>query len=346
MKIGKELDYLIKKEKRKDAVERILKVYNALLYKKGNKNGYFTCPSAYLEKVNSRYYKVLTSFIESGIIEFYSTKDKEVGDLFEFTFKKKKYYNTEKGICMKYRFLIDINEGYEYDFKVDLSSIYNNEKWFSITKKSLLELGFKPEELYIKRDSFSRRLHTNITGLIPVYQSYRNLLCGGEYYTIDSKTSQPRLLWIIMNEIGLQDNNLNYIFNNDLDFYEYIQERIPALNNDRRLSKELFTSWVNGTGYLDVDKSVIRDIFPVVNTFLRNYKTTSYKDVCAMLQYRESQIFIDNLLNNVPVDFCLSMHDSLIVKKEDVDKVLQYCMEKEPNLRFEKEEIKIKKINE
>ena len=35
MIIPKEIDYLLKKEKRKDAQERILKVYAALLYKKG-----------------------------------------------------------------------------------------------------------------------------------------------------------------------------------------------------------------------------------------------------------------------------------------------------------------------
>ena len=37
MIIPKQLDYILKLQKRKDAEERIIKVYEALLYKKSNK---------------------------------------------------------------------------------------------------------------------------------------------------------------------------------------------------------------------------------------------------------------------------------------------------------------------
>jgi hypothetical protein len=209
------------------------------------------------------------------------------------------------------------------------------------TRYSLLQLGFQPDELLIKRDNFSRRLHTNITGFIPEARTYKELMCGGDYYVVDSKTSQPRLLWLTLTETGLQDEKLNDIFNNGLDFYDYIIQRIPALI-DRDDAKELFTSWINGTGYLDADKSSIRDIFPVANMFLRKYKTASYKDACRLLQYKEATIFIDDLLNNVPVDFCLSVHDSLLIRKEDAEKVLEYCKLKRPELVFTIEEIKNK----
>ena len=78
-----------------------------------------------------------------------------------------------------------------------------------------------------------------------------------------------------------QDDKLNEIFDNGLDFYDYIIARIPALT-DRDDAKELFTSWINGTGYLDVDKTSIRDIFSTANTFLRKYKTNNYKNVCVL----------------------------------------------------------------
>jgi hypothetical protein len=51
---------------------------------------------------------------------------------------------------------------------------------------------------------------------------------------------------------------------------------------------------------------------------------------------------IDDLLNNVPVDFCLTVHDSLLVKKEDSDKVLEWCIKQRPDIRFTKEMIKRK----
>ncbi|MEW5675510.1 hypothetical protein ABGT15_04290 [Flavobacterium enshiense] len=341
MKIGKELDYLLTLQKRKDAKERILKVYNALVYKKGNTKGYFNCPSAYLEKVNSRYYKVVNLLLEHKIIDFKSV-NYDTTDLFNQ--RRKKFYDTEKGICMKYKFLIDVEEGYEYDLQTDYTTIYENEIWYSKTKKSLLDLGFPLENIRIKRDNFSRRLHTNITQHIEDFGSYRKLLEGGDYFLIDGKTTQPRLLWLHLQEIGLQDEKLNFIFENGLDFYQYILDRIPVLENDRDEAKDLFITWINGTGYIDGEKKIIRDIFPIANTFLKHYKTSDYKNICRLLQYKEAKIFIDDLLNNCPVEFCLSIHDALVVKKEDKDLMLNWCKERRPEIIFTLEEVKRKKL--
>lgn len=306
--------------------------------RKAEQKGYFNCPSAYLLKSSPRYNKVIDLLLEHKIIDFQSFNfdDKDL-----FNQRRKKYYNTENGSCVRYKFLIDIEDGYDYDLTIDFSSLYDKEKWYMKTRYSLLQLGFQPDELLIKRDNFSRRLHTNITGFIPEARTYKELMSGGDYYVIDSKTSQPRLLWLTLTETGLQDEKLNDIFNNGLDFYDYIIQRIPALI-DRDDAKELFTSWINGTGYLDAEKSSIRNIFPVANMFLRKYKTASYKDACRLLQYKEATIFIDDLLNNVPVDFCLSVHDSLLVKKEDAEKVLEYCKLNRPELLFTIDEIKNK----
>lgn len=340
MIIPKELNLLLQKQKDKRVLKRILKVYSALLYKKGKKKGFFDCPSAYLKKVNGQYNKVMPLLLEYGIIEYKSiNKDFKYNDIFSSEVYDKKFYTPTQS--MKYKFIIDTENGFELDFELDYKNLYDNELWYSKTRKSLLEIGFPNEKIRIKRDNFSRRLHTNITTNIEIYGSYKNLLDGGDYYTIDSKTSQPRLLWLHLNEIGFQDERLNYIFDNDLDFYEYILERIPALN-DRDDAKELFASWLNGTGYIDQEKIMIKDIFPIANNFIRTYKTNSYKNICRLLQFKEANIFIDDLLNNVPVDFCLSVHDSLIVKKKDSQSVLKWCQERQPELRFELEEIKNK----
>lgn len=342
MIIPKELDFIIKKQNDKRIVNRILKVYEGLLYKKGINKTWFDAPSSYLKKINGQYNKVMPLLIEYGIIEYKTSgKDYKWKDLFTSDpYDKKSYFPTQS---MKYRFLIDVEDGYKYDIEVP-QNLYDSEKWYIKTSYSLMQLGFAPDELIIKRDNFSRRLHTNITGTVEGAISYRNLLDGGDYFAIDSKTSQPRLLWLIMKEAGLNDYNLNKIFENDLDFYEYIIGRIPAINNgtkkeNRVEAKELFSSWVNGTGYLDEEKVAIRDIFKVANIFIRNYKTTSYKNICRLLQGKEASIFIDDLLNNVPVKFCLSVHDSLIVKKEDVEVVLKYCKTNRPELIFNVEEI-------
>lgn len=342
MKVGKELDYVLTLQKRKDTRVRILKVYNALLFKKRNNNGYFNCPSSYLKKVSGQYNKVTKLLLEHKIIDF---KSVNIDDKDLFNQRRKKFYDTDKGICMQYKFLINVEEGYEYDLNIDYSTLYDKEIWYSKTKKSLLDIGFPIESIRIKRDNFSRRLHTNITNHIEGYGSYKNLLQGGDYFLIDGKTTQPRLLWLHLKEIGLQDEKLNYIFENGLDFYQYIIQRIPALD-DRDDAKELFTTWINGTGYIDSEKKIIRDIFPTANTFLKHYKTSDYKNICRLLQYKEANIFIDDLLNNCPVEFCLSIHDALLVRKEDKDLMLQWCKERRHELIFTIEEVKQSKIFE
>ncbi len=341
MKIPQELDYILKLQKRKDARERIIKVYEALIYKKGNQKEWFDCPSKYLQKVHSKYNLVIPLLLQYKIIEYKSLNNEvHYEDLFNSTIKRKKFYYPSQSI--KYRFLIDIEQGYEYNINIK-TNLYDEEKWFIKTKFSLNQIGF--ENLTIKRDTFSRRLHTNITSSIDGHSSYKDILGDSIYWSVDSKTSHPRLLWLHLKEIGLEDKLLNYIFENELDFYNFIIEKIPALKNkdkdiERKNAKDLFASWINGTGYLELDKVAIRNIFPVANTFIRNYKTDSYKNICRLLQYKEANIFIDDLLNNCPVEFCLTVHDSLIVKEQDKYIVEEYCKTKYPQLRFKLEKIK------
>lgn len=362
MIITKELDYLLSLQKRKDTKIRIKKVYEALLFKRGNSKGYFSCPSAYLKKVSGQYNKVINLLVEYKIIEFQSFNYDE-SDIFNI--RRKKYYSTEKGVCIRYKFLIDTNEGYEDDLDIDLSGLYKNEKWYCKTRYSLLQLGFDIKDLNIKRDNFSRRLHTNITGNMGDGMSYKDLLSGGDYWVIDAKTFHPRLLWIILGEREQDDKNLSYIFENNLDFYDYILEKLPSLTRlhrdmidsllkdknyiydevsnkkiERQIAKEAFMSWINGTGYTEEDVRPITKLFPIANNYIRGYKSLHYKEMCRLLQRRETNIFIDDLLNNVPVDFCLSIHDSLVVKKSDVDIVYNFCKEKYPDIVFVKEEIK------
>lgn len=335
MIIPKELDYLLSQQKRKDAKERIKRVYEALLYKKGKSNGYFQCPSKYLEKVSPRYYKVMKLLYEHGILQYQSYNEESI-DL--FTQRRKKYYNTENGTCMKYKFLIDTQTGREEESQSRFDELYDTESWYMKTRLSLLQLNFAPDEIRIKRDNFGRRLHTNITGNIGDGNSYKDLLSGGDYWTIDAKTCQPRLLWLHLKEIGFQDERLNEVFENGHDFYEYIMDRIPSIE-DREDAKEVFVSWINGTGYLNEDKVIIRDIFSTANIFARRYKKEDYKNICRLLQYKEANIFIDSLLNEIPLDFALTVHDCIIVKKEDVAFALEYCKQKHPELIYEAKEI-------
>lgn len=65
---------------------------------------------------------------------------------------------------------------------------------------------------------------------------------------------------------------------------------------------------------------------PNVIEFMDDYKKKhGYKNFSIELQKRESNIFIDNLLYNIKANgfFCITKHDSLIVRKSNLEEILQ-----------------------
>ncbi len=65
---------------------------------------------------------------------------------------------------------------------------------------------------------------------------------------------------------------------------------------------------------------------PNVVDFMDDYKKKhGYKNFSIELQKREANIFIDNLLYNIKANgfFCITKHDSLIVRKSNLEEILQ-----------------------
>lgn len=304
-----------------------IKIYAALYMKSHlkNSNGYFPVSSEYLQSINKRYINILNYFIDNKVIDFYKKPYQDENDIFNTIYRKS--YNKELGICAKYKFLINIENGDEINVDM-ITNKYN--RWYEIIENSLIESGL---EVKITRDSFGRRVHHS--GI----RNYKTDFIG--YYTIDSISSQPRLLYNYLKEKGIVDNNFNEIFEKEQDFYLETANKLnfDGSKEDKRLqSKDLFMYWINGNGY--VPKFEIHTLYPIVSSFLKKQKSGNYKNAGSLLQRMESKIWIDDLLNNIPSNFALPVHDSVIVKEQDVDRVLQYCISKYPNLRFKKEIIK------
>jgi hypothetical protein len=138
-----------------------------------------------------------------------------------------------------------------------------------------------------------------------------------------------------MKQKGFYDRNYFSIFESDEDFYYTLIEKLNL--QDREAGKELFNLWTMGNGY--VPEVEIYKLFPVASSFLRTLKTRSYKDASAYLQRQEARIWIDDLLENLPVSFALPIHDAFIVRSKDVNKVLRYCKDKHPELRYKIEQL-------
>lgn len=323
VKIPKEVkDVINQMSSNKTVKNNAIKIYAALYIKSHLKNsqGYFPVSSEYLKSINLRYYNIMDYFVKNNIIDFYKKAYQDDNDIFNTIYRKS--YNKEKGICAKYKFLINTEIGDELNVDM-VTNKYN--RWYEIIENSLIESGF---EVKISRDSFGRRVHHS------AIRNYKEDFKG--YYTIDSICSQPRLLYIYLKQKGIVDESYNNIFDNDLDFYGEVAYKLRL--ESRQDAKDLFMFWLNGNGY--VPNYGIHNLFPVASSFLKSIKKGNYKNSGSLLQRIESKIWIDDILNNIPCDFALPVHDSVIVKEKDVEKVLQYCQSKYTELRFKKEIIK------
>lgn len=307
----------------KTAQKSAYKIYGAL-YKNSirkNSSGYFAMPSSYLESINKRYNLIISHFIDFGIIKYYE-RPTQGPDIFTTIYKK--YYNRSLNICMKYKFLIDITQGETIEMDMDNP---NNKRWYNITYKTLEALGY--ENIKISRDSHGRRVHHQA-----IY-NYKEDLHNKGLSVIDAKCSQPRLLYLIMKERGIIDIEYNNIFDNGLDFYGMVVEKLEL--KDRQEAKDLFMFWINSSGY--VTNFNIHKLFPRTSQFIKSLKNKSHKDSSAFLQREEAKIWIDDLLENIPTEFALSIHDSLIVRDKDLNIVLTYCKNKYPQIEFDIKEL-------
>jgi hypothetical protein len=299
-----------------------LKIYGALylMSKRQNKFGYFPVPSEYLKSINLRYFKIMDYFEEVGLIKAYTRPVQDEKDIFNVV--NKKYYDVNKGICMKYKFLISTN-GETIDIDLKTNKYF---RWYQIIQDSLIEFGF--EDIKITRDVFGRRVHHS------AIREYKNDFKG--YWTIDAISSQPRLLYLDMKEKGIIDEEYFKIFENEKDFYNEIVSKLNL--EDRAKAKELFMFWVNGNGY--VPNFNVHVLFPKASKFIKDYKSGDYKNMASHLQRIESKIWIDDILNNIPCEWALPVHDSVILKEEDVDNVYNWISSKYPEIKFKKEIIK------
>ena len=292
-----------------------LDIWAALYVKSKYKNGdgYFPVPSSYLREVNNRYNRIIKVFIEKGFIDYYKRIETGV-----FTQKEVKYYSTYKHICMKYRFLIDIedSEKVEVDFKSKV-----RKRWYDVIKSSLIERGYVPK---ISRDGFGLRVHHS------AIKTYKKDFKDCGFAVIDAKSSHPTLLWLMMCDEGIFDEKYMSIFEGKKDFYTYLQVSLGL--KSRQEAKDLFMFWTNGEGYVPEYK--IHLLFPEASKYIRSKKVNGYKDMNSYLQRVESKMWIDDIMENLPVEFGLPIYDSLIVKIQDLDEVYSYIFNRYTKMSF------------
>lgn len=306
------------KFKRKDSRNNFLAIYNSLLDLQGKKkNGeWFEAPSTYLNKIINNYTPYLKVLLENNVVKYYSRPEISSDNIFESI--NKKYYNVKHHQCIRYKFLIDTTIGVKTKIKIKDN---HKKKWLEILHNSLIELGVVPKT---KRDKHGRRVYHNFTN------NYKTKLTNKNLWIIDSKCSQPKLIYNLLRQKSIYDKNYYEVFENKLDFYDYLCSKLKL--QSRQQAKNLFGQWINGNGFLSDYQ--IKKLFPKVDKYIQSQKLFNYKEFSRLIQGLESKIWIDDLLQNLPCEFALPIHDSFIVKEQDVQTIYNYCVSKYNDIDF------------
>lgn len=233
------------------------------------------------------------------------------------------YIKTENAIQMansKGMHLIKDEDKYKIDF------IEN----FIKKKKEAIEFSYQNSILRLKnknyvgsRNKTNNRLDTNITNLSSLLVD--EICLQNFLIQIDLSNSQFVILANHLKDKLFSDDY--YLFKKlsiQGNLYSYIKEKLSLKTIEEAknaMFEILFSSHNNRTS----NKAKLKRLFPTVVKWIDDYKSKfEYQNFSILLQKIESDLFIDKILKRVKKQkfFCLTKHDSLIIRKEDYETIL------------------------
>lgn len=121
------------------------------------------------------------------------------------------------------------------------------------------------------------------------------------------------------------DNTLFRWLSYNGNLYTYVQEKLnlKSLKESKLLMFSLLFSSEKNTTH---KKKILKSLFPSVIEWVDRFKKENgYKKFSVELQKIESNLFIDVLLNKIKTKklFCLTKHDSLIIRRNDYEPVME-----------------------
>ncbi len=261
-----------------------------------------SCGVEVVEELPPGRYKLYNLTGDKGQYKF-STHD-EINNL-SIT-NQKKIIKTSKGVIID-----DLND-------------FLNKKKVSIVlydKNSLNQLFW--EGYYAIRNSTNNRLDTNLTNLPSVYV---NRVCEiNNLIQVDLVNSQLCFLSKMLQElqeIKEVEHFCELCYTGEL--YNYLQEKLSL--KTRIESKQLVFNILFSSNYSKTGKKEFKSLFPKVLIWINRFKKENgYKTLSTTLQKMESKLFIDKIYHRVKGGklFCLTKHDSLIVRCRDYEKVMK-----------------------
>ena len=204
-----------------------------------------------------------------------------------------------------------------------------NKKRLSIYLSYINSVDTLKEKRYrVKRNDTNRRLDTNLTNL---YSELVDEICRqNNLVQIDLSNSQFCFLSeLLKDELDTPDFMMFQSLSYQGNLYLYVQKKLK-LNSLKESKKMMFSLLFSSQKNTTTEKKKIKDLFPSVIDWVDRFKKLNgYKKFSVKLQNLESIFFIDNLLRLIKNKgiFCITKHDSLIIRQEDYNTVIELVKE-------------------
>jgi len=179
------------------------------------------------------------------------------------------------------------------------------------------------QEYKASRNTTNNRLDTNLTNLPSVYTDW---ICKkNDLIQIDLVNSQLCFLSKMLEDTpGLKsvDNFCNISYSGGI--YDYVQHQLGLETRDD--AKLLMITILFSSNYNSKGKKEFKALFPEVHGWLHAYKKEhGYRSISVTLQKLESKLFIDKIYVTLKKRgvFCLTKHDSLIIRVGDLNEIIK-----------------------
>lgn len=278
--------------------------------------------------------KILNEILEKEIakinISQFKRGDEIVQDTFEVTFRKdnredKSWMTKEKAISIATKDNKTLIEDTGRYYIMTEDSFINLKKISTQQSYQDCLTRFEKKFYFAKRNNTNSRLDTNFTNMASCFSDY--IFENNNLVKLDLVNAQFAILSDIFSSkldtpdfLCFKEHSVNG------SLYEYIQEKLNI--KERKKAKvlvfELLFSHEDSKNPL---KKELEKLFPSVVSLIDDFKKENgYKKFSVMLQKRESEIFIDGIWKGLKKEkkFCITKHDCLVVKKEDLEYVQDY----------------------
>lgn len=252
----------------------------------------------------------------------------------------------------------------------DKIKMHNSDEYYNNIKELYDEIirfnnskGKKVSD-FISEDNFGNRVHTIVSN-VPAILRRTLLIDGEETCEIDLVQSQPSITSSLL-KLQIGENSFSDVVENT-DLYEFLRAELEL--NSRDEAKNYYFTMAYGNAFTEKAKKMY-ELFPEIGEFIielkqtkfpdnpnsnkriklkrpsnvngvkREYKNLNYTNFVYLIQQEESRIFRNlwNELNMAGIKF-LTVHDSVIVKKEDqmiAIRIMEHILKQQihPNIKL------------